>query len=92
MPRAKKKAIPKAPPAAPAEATAPVRPPGANITVARRFMLAHHSLDASYDFVVRGDAVEVVHIRGPRRDTYMVPLDEARELWHRLRTKGFERF
>lgn len=66
----------------------------ANVTIAPAVChtLAHPTTSSSYDFRPQGDVVQVTHINGRHHDTYCVPADEARVLWRRLRTEGYERF
>ncbi len=56
------------------------------------YALVHPDTAVQYTFYPRRERVEVVHLTGRARVAYMLPTDEARQLWRRLTTKGYERF
>jgi len=68
------------------------------IKPAQRTTLAHPSLPAQYEFLPRyGDdgeisTVTIVHTGRRYRDQYELEPEDARALFRRLETKGYERF
>lgn len=57
------------------------------------FTLAHPTFGVQYDFRVLSETeVEVAHTVQRGRHVYQLPISEARQLWHKLINKGYERF